>query len=166
MPEPFQTMRVGLTVFKARSWQGILICLCACFGLVADNPDTGRGILQYRDVTHCPLHGEPLREDMIPWVEGGMPVACLPFKSQVVTDSWQPEYEWQAESREFPFAHTKWESGCCWDPRMADVRIWVRFCQTCRDAQDKWRRDHPAYAWKPHDPRDDGPVIGGEVEEN
>jgi hypothetical protein len=157
-------MRVGLTAFGRRSWRVVVMCLSACFGLVADNPDTGHGMLHYASVTHCPLHGDTLREGLIPWVEGGMPAGGLSRESSTVTDSWQPEYEWEAETREFPFAHSKWSSGCCWDPRMADCRVRVRYCQTCRDVQSKWRVEHPDYAWRPHDPREDGPVIGEDDE--
>ena len=157
-------MQVGLTGLGLRSWRVIVMCLSACSGPVADNPDTGHGILHYASEIHCPLHGEPLREGLIPWVEGGMPVAGFPRMDSTATGAWQPEYEWQAEVREFPFAHSRWQSGCCWDPRMADVRVRVRYCQTCRDAQSKWRLEHPDYAWTPHDPSKDGPVIGGDDE--
>lgn len=157
-------MRAGVTVFGRRSWRVIVMCLSGCCGLVADNPDTGYGMLHYASVTHCPLHGAALREGLIPWVEGGMPTGFHRDK-QTEAGSSQPEYEWEAEPREFPFAHDRWSSGCCWDPRMAYMKVRVRYCQTCRDVQSKWRLENPTYAWRPHDPSQDGPVIGGDDED-
>jgi hypothetical protein len=87
-------------------------------------------------ITHCSVHGNLLVEGQVPWVEGGEPTAP------------EPGTEREAESKLFPFAHTSYRAGCVWDPKMADVRVQVRYCTTCRDVRAQWERDHPALVEK------------------
>jgi hypothetical protein len=95
-------------------------------------------------ITHCPLHGNRLFEGRVPWVEGGMPVREWPLeRGGETTGSVRiPRNEREAESMLFPFAHTTVASGCIWSPSMAKVRIRVRYCTACREAQIRWKREN------------------------
>src|SRR5262245_13474881 len=72
----------------------------------------------------CPVHGDTLLEDLVPWVCGGGPLPAIP------PGLGAPglEYEWQAEQRDFPLAHTSHLTGCVWSPSMNDRRTHVFYC--------------------------------------
>jgi len=87
----------------------------------------------------CPIHGDRLLQDSIPWVCSGGPAPVIP------PGEGAPglEYEWQAEQRDFPFACTSEMSGCLWYDGMKDMRTQVLFCPSCRSAKAQWERAHP-----------------------
>ncbi len=96
----------------------------------------------------CPVHGDALLEDEVPYVEGGGPMDTVPpnLRPVVPASEWQPEFEWEAEPKEFPLAHVVKRSGCTWDPREAGRLVHVQYCPTCRIARNRWRLEHPDYA--------------------
>src|SRR5262245_31763618 len=118
-------MRRSVVVVAQRAGQAMLLCLAACTGRPADRPEAGPGVLHGdAAVTHCPLHQDQLQDDRVPRVPGGIMDVIPPGLGDSTGDgSWQLEYEWQAEPREFPFAHSQFSSGCSWDPRMANERV-------------------------------------------
>ena len=103
-----------------------------------------------------------LLEDLVPRVPGGIMKAMAPgLGSQGTPGTWQPEYEWQAEPREFPFANSQWSSGCVWDLVMTTMRVRLRYCPTCREVQRQWRFAHSEFARQPYGSLDEAPVIEG-----
>jgi hypothetical protein len=87
----------------------------------------------------CPVHGDCLLDDSVPWVCFGGPLPAIP------PGLGAPglEYEWEAEGREFPLAHTSHPTGCIWSESMKDLRAHVSYCPSCRMAKIEWERAHP-----------------------
>jgi len=118
-------------------------------------------------VTRCPLHGDPLLEDLVLTVPGGLMDMVPPgIGGDGVSGTWQPEYEWQAEGKEFPFAHSQWPTGgCCPGPQVGKLRVRVRYCPTCRAVQIEWRLAHPDFARQPYHPSDHSELTEGDAKE-
>jgi hypothetical protein len=74
----------------------------------------------------CPVHGTPLREDVVPIVYGAPMIV--------------PELA-RAMRTEFPLASTHVSGGCCVGYAR---RHEVKFCPDCRTAEAKWNRDYLA----------------------
>jgi hypothetical protein len=94
-------------------------------------------------ITHCPLHGDRLLVGHVPWVEGGLPARGRQsgFDGEETGSVKYPRSEREAESMLFPYAHATYRAGCMWAPSMAKVRVWVRYCPTCREARIRWERE-------------------------
>ena len=111
----------------------------------------------------CPVHGDVLLDDNVPMVEGGGPMDTVPpnLGPPVLPGEWQPEYEWEAEPKEFPFAHVVKRSGCSWDPRMEGTLIHVVYCPSCRESRRNWRLAHPGFV-RPDNHAPHGELIEGD----
>lgn len=81
--------------------------------------------------TICPVHDEPLQEDVVRIVYG-----YLLYK----------EGYGVARSQEFPYANSFFEGGCVIQPEQ-----WAKvlFCPMCREVEDAWHKTH---SWDQADP--------------
>lgn len=77
--------------------------------------------------TVCPLHRQPLYEDVVPIHHGR-----VSFTSP----------EGDARNALFPFSHSYVQEGCVVEPG-GPVRALVRCCATCRSAEKEWRASQP-----------------------
>jgi hypothetical protein len=78
--------------------------------------------------TVCPIHGERLRQDIVPIRYG------LPMK-----DTWHEAYN-KSRFTEFRYSLT-WLGGGCVDDGVKKAR--VLYCPKCREAEAIWLKEHP-----------------------